>query len=97
MRQTKRLLLGILLLTSVSAFADSFTNLNANFIINPNNGSGGNLGGTISGPGVNLRVGGGTVYAWFNGQGVGYAPGSTGGRERLSFGALNLERLFSVL
>jgi hypothetical protein len=79
MRQTKRLLLGILLLTSVSAFADSFTNLNVNFVVNPNTGSGGNIGGLISGQGVNLIASGGTVFSWFNGQGVGYAPGSIGG------------------
>jgi hypothetical protein len=59
MRQTMRLFLGILLLTSVSAFADSFSNLSASLTINPNNGSGGNIGGTITGPGVNLQVGGG--------------------------------------
>ena len=59
MRQTMRLLLGIFLLTSVSAFAGSFSNLSVSLTINPNYGNGGNIGGYITGPGVNLQVGGG--------------------------------------
>lgn len=78
MRQTIRILLTILVLTPITAFADSFTNLSVNFQIFPNDGSGGNMGGYISGPGVNLAAGGGTPFSWFNGS-QGVAPGSTGG------------------
>ena len=78
MRQMIRILLGMLLLTSISAFADSFTGLGVNFVIQPNNGSGGNLGGSISGPGVNFFAGGGSPFSWFNNS-QGVAPGSTGG------------------
>jgi hypothetical protein len=73
-----RILLGMLLLTSISAFAGSFTGLGANIIIQPNDGSGGNLGGSISGQGVNFFAGGGTPFSWFNSS-QGVAPGSTGG------------------
>ena len=78
MRQIMRVLLGMLLLTSISAFADSFTGLGVNFNIQPNNGSGGNLGGLISGPGVNFFAGGGSPFSWFNNS-QGVAPGSSGG------------------
>ena len=66
MRQTMRLLLAILLLTSVSAFADSFSNLQVSLTLAPNYGDGGNIYGYITGPGVNLTVGGGT-YAGYGG------------------------------
>ena len=78
MRQMIRILLVMLLLTSMSAFADSFTNLSVNFNIFPNDGSGGNIGGSISGPGVDLLAGGGTPFSWFNSS-QGVDPGSTGG------------------
>ena len=79
MRQTMRVLLAIIVLTSITAFADSvsFTSLNVNFVIYPNLGSGGNIGGLISGPGVNLGAGGGTYAQWFNNDV--YIPGSLGG------------------
>jgi len=76
MRQVIRILLGMLL-TSISAFADSFTGLGVNFNVQPNNGSG-NIGGLISGQGVNFLAGGGTPFSWFNAS-QGEAPGSTGG------------------
>src|SRR5947207_11285832 len=76
MRQTMRVVLAMFVLTSMSVFADSFTNLNVNFSISPNFGSGGNIGGTISGPGVNLIAGGGTDNGFFGLLGL--APGSTG-------------------
>lgn len=78
MRPTMRILLGIVLLTSISAFADNFTGLGVNINIQPNNGSGGNLGGLISGPGVNFFAGGGAPFSWFNSS-QGVAPGSSGG------------------
>jgi hypothetical protein len=79
MRQTMRVVLAMFVLASISAFADSvsYSNLNVNFVVNPNGGSGGNIGGRISGPGINLLAGGGTYYQWFN-NGP-YAPGSIGG------------------
>jgi len=82
MRQSMQVLLAIFVLTSISAFADtkSLTNLNVNFVIQPNNGSGGNVGGTIFGPGLNLTVGGGFYVSYFSDLfGSGFAPGSTGG------------------
>jgi hypothetical protein len=85
MRQTMRVLLAIFVLTSISAFAGSFTNLGVNFNIQPNNGSGGNIGGAILGPGVNLLAGGGTDFSWFNDLGPGAAPGSTGGGGMIIF------------
>ena len=78
MRQMIRIFLGMLLLTSISAFATSFTNLSVNFNILPNDGSGSNMGGYITGPGVNLAAGGGTPFDWFNSL-VGIAPGSAWG------------------
>jgi hypothetical protein len=74
MRQTMRLLLGILLLTSVTAFADSF-----NFIVHVNSGSGAGIAGLITGPGLNLTVDAGTYVNWFSDFAPGYAPGSIGG------------------
>ena len=84
MRQMIRILLGMFLLTSISAFADSFTGLGVNFNVQPNNGSGGNIGGQISGQGVNFLAGGGTAFSWFNGS-VGVAPGSIGGGSTTIF------------
>jgi len=78
MRQTMRVVLAMLVLTSISAFANSFTGLGVNFNIQANNGSGGNLGGLISGQGVNFLAGGGTPFSWFNSS-QGVAPGSSGG------------------
>ncbi len=79
MRQPLRVLLTIFVLTSISAFADTinYTNLNVNLVIRPNTGSGGNIGGLITGPGVNLSVGGGSFAFWFGSDP--YAPGSIGG------------------
>jgi hypothetical protein len=81
------LLLGLLLVTSVGSFADSvnnFSNLNVNFNIYPNGGSGDNLGGRIFGPGVNVFAGGGSPNEWFNND-QGFAPGSTGGGSTTFF------------
>jgi len=84
MRQTIRILLGMMLLTSISAFATSFTNLSANINILTNDGSGDNFGGYLTGPGVNLAVGGGTPFDWFNSL-IGIAPGSTWGGGTVVF------------
>jgi hypothetical protein len=78
MKHYPRILWVIVLLTSVNLFADTFNDLNVNLTIRPNDGSGDNLGGTIIGPGVNLVVGGGTPYSWFNNV-DGFEPGSPGG------------------
>jgi len=71
-------LCGILLFSSASSFADSvqtLTNLDASFFIEPNNGTGENLFGTITGSGVNLSVAGTSPAGWFT-SGVGIAPGA---------------------
>jgi hypothetical protein len=80
MRSFHHIIVAALVLTSITAFADStsFMQLGANIRIMPNDGSGDNLGGTISGTGVNLTVGGGVPYDFFNNV-SGYAPGSGGG------------------
>ncbi len=80
MNRLLRILPATLVLISISAFADSitYTNLNVSFNVSPNDGSGGNMGGRISGPGVNLLAGGGTPFSWFNDI-EGVAPGSVGG------------------
>jgi len=80
MKYLPRILLLALLLTSVGSFADAvnFTNLNVNFDISANDGTGDNLGGTIVGSSVNLFLGGGIPFDWFNSI-IGYAPGSAGG------------------
>lgn len=67
-------------ISSVSAFADSlsYTMINTIFNIYPNAGFGDNVYFLMSGPGAALQGDGGTVYYWFNG-GTPYAPGSTGG------------------
>jgi hypothetical protein len=80
MKWFHRIVVTVVLLTSISAFANStnFTQLGFDIGIRPNDGSGGNLGGTIFGTGVNLAVGGGTPYDWLNSF-SGYAPGSGGG------------------
>ncbi len=68
----------IVVLISVCAFADSvsFSNLNANFTIQPNLGDGGNVFGTIFGPGVNVGEFGGFGGNWFDGPDHPLAPGS---------------------
>ena len=66
------------LLVASHSFADSvfnFKNLNVNFVILPNDGTGDNIGGSIIGAGVNLEVSGGTSYPWFDAEAL-YAPGS---------------------
>ncbi len=78
MLQITRMLFVMVVMTSITAFANSFTNLNVTFTVNPNNGSGGNIGGLISGSGVHFLTGGGTFYGWFN-DFLGNAPGSVGG------------------
>lgn len=80
MNRLLRILPIMLGLFSMSAFADNitYTNLNVNFNISPNDGSGDNVGGTILGPGVNLLAGGGIPADWFNND-VGYQPGSEDG------------------
>ena len=82
MKRILSILACVCLLMSISAFADSysFTNLNVSLAIEPNEGFGDNVFGTISGPGVNLTVGGGTPVDWFtNTNAPGYLPGSSGG------------------
>lgn len=86
MKHLPRVLLFMFLLTSLNSFANSvnFTNLNVNLRIFPNGGSGDNLGGTIFGTAVNLMVGGGTPFSWFN-DFEGSAPGSVGGGNTTIF------------
>jgi hypothetical protein len=82
MKRLLRILSVMFVLISISAFADnvSFTSLNANFTIFPNEGLGDNLGGQMWGPGITLGAEGGTEYYWFNCcSPPGYAPGSSGG------------------
>jgi hypothetical protein len=79
-----RLLSAMVVMTSITAFASSFTNLNVAFNVSPNNGSGGNIGGSISGPGINLLAGGGTFFGWFN-DFLGTPPGSVGGGDTTIF------------
>ncbi len=81
MKHLPRILSMMVVLTSISAFADSasYTNLNANFYLGPNYGVGDNIGGTIVGPGVNLTWGGGTPFSWFNNMFPNIPPGSGGG------------------
>jgi hypothetical protein len=69
------------MLSSVFCFGDSVTtlkNLGISLVIRPNDGTGDNLGGFITGSNVNLEVGGGTPVFWFSGIDE-YAPGSPGG------------------
>ena len=87
MKPLLHLLFGLLVLAPVGSFADSvnnFSNLNVNFTINPNDGSGENLGGQIFGGGVNVFAGGGSPYSWFN-DFQGFAPGSSGGGSTTFF------------
>ena|ERR1700678_1775727 len=82
MKHLLRILSVVIVLTSISAFADSvnnFTNLNVNFGIIPNTGSGDNMGGQIFGAGVNLIAVGGPPFSWFGIAPPGYLPGSVGG------------------
>jgi hypothetical protein len=83
MKYFPRVLLAALLLTSLHSFANSvtFSDLNVNLTIYPNNGSGDNLYGTIFGNGVNLQVGGGTPFWWGFNNLFGAAPGSGGGGD----------------
>jgi hypothetical protein len=81
MKYIPRALLLFLLLASIPSLADSdlnFLNLNVNFGIGPNSGTGDNMGGTIFGPGISFIAGGGTPFSWFNNV-TGFAPGSSGG------------------
>jgi hypothetical protein len=80
MRRLLRVIALGFVLTSVGAFADSIviTKLNANFLVNPNQGFGDNVSGLISGPGVSLSAIGGTETGWFDSD-LGYTPGSQGG------------------
>jgi hypothetical protein len=69
-------ILSLIFVLTISAFADPisvFTNLSASFSMQPNDGSGDNMGGSISGPGVNLVYGGGTNWFMFD---HGFASGS---------------------
>jgi hypothetical protein len=82
MKHLSRVALFVLLLASLSAFADSvnFTNLNVYFTIAANQGFGDNIGGTLIGTNVNFFLSGGTPYNWFAGDTL-YAPGSVGGGD----------------
>jgi hypothetical protein len=84
MKYLPRVLLIVVLLTSLNALANSvnYTNLNVVFSIYPNYGFGDNMGGAIFGTNVNLNVFGGTASGWFDG-GIPYEylPGSVGGGE----------------
>src|ERR1700683_1718194 len=79
MNRLLRILSLILVLTSVSAFANSvnITNLQVNFSIGPTDGSGDNVGGLVYGSTVNVYVSGGTPGNWFSILPI--APGSIGG------------------
>jgi len=78
MNHLRRILPAMVVLISVCAFADniSFTNLNANFTIQPNLGVGGNVNGTIFGQGINVSEDGGFGGTWFFGPEFPFAPGS---------------------
>jgi PEP-CTERM motif len=80
MKHLPRVLLVVVLLTSLNALANSvnYTNLNVSFTIDPNYGFGENAGGALFGRNVNLNVLGGTASYWFDGD-IPYAPGSVGG------------------
>lgn len=88
MKHFSRILSVAIVMTSIGAFADpvnNFTNLNVSFGISPNNGSGDNVGGSISGPGIDVSFGGGTPYYWFGTNIPGYPAGSTGGGSTTIF------------
>ena len=79
MRRFHRIALAVFLMSSIAAFANStnFVQLGVLLDIGLNDGSGDNVGGTISGTGVNLTVGAGTPFDYMNAL-VGIAPGSQG-------------------
>jgi hypothetical protein len=81
MKHLPRVLLVVVLLSSLNALANSvnYTNLNVGLGIYPNYGLGDNVGGVLLGTNVNLDVYGGTETGWFNGGfPYGYSPGSVG-------------------
>jgi hypothetical protein len=75
----------LLVMSSVHAVANSvtYTIPNAVFDISPNS-FGDNVYFSLSGPGVSVTAFGGTIYSWF-GNGMPYAPGSTGGGNTLFY------------
>lgn len=79
MKHLLRIFSMLFVLTSISAFGDSVSYVTATFSLNPNDGSGDNIGGNISGPGINVGWGGGTPFDWFNSSFPFSAPGSGGG------------------
>jgi PEP-CTERM motif-containing protein len=84
MKYLPRVLLIVLLLTSLNALADSvsYTNLNVDLAIYPNYGFGDNVFGALFGKNVSLNVIAGTASYWFDGGlPYGYAPGSLGGGD----------------
>lgn len=86
MKQLPRILLAVLLFSSLSAFANSitYTNLDMSLYIGANYGFGDNVFGTLTGRGTNLLVSGGTPDYWFSGD-QGYSPGSAGGGSTIIY------------
>jgi hypothetical protein len=83
MKYLPRVLLVVVLLTSLNALANSvnYTNLSVYLTIYPNV-FGDNVIGEMVGTNVNLLVGGGTAGGWFDGGPTGlYSPGSVGGGQ----------------
>src|SRR5262245_6864066 len=78
MKLVLRILPTVFVLISITAFADTIrNNLDANFGIEPNFGSGDNWAVKLFGQGVSIFAEGGTPYPWFNGD-VPYFPGEQG-------------------
>lgn len=84
MKHLPRVLLIVVLLTSLNALANSvnYTNLNVTLGIGANYGFGDNVFGALFGTNVGLSVAGGTATGWFDGGFPGeYLPGSSGGGD----------------
>jgi hypothetical protein len=81
MKYLPRVLLVVVLLTSLNALANSvnYTNLAVTLTIYANEGFGDNVFGTMGGTNVNLIVTGGTATGWFDSGPTVYSPGSVGG------------------
>ena len=79
MKHLLRIFSMLVVLTSISAFGDSVSFVTSTFSIVANDGSGDNIGGNISGPGINVSWSGGAPFDWFNGFFPFSPPGSDGG------------------
>jgi hypothetical protein len=78
MKLVLRILPTVLVLISITAFADTIRfNLNSNVGIGPNDGAGDNVGVTLFGQGVSIFALGGTPFPWFD-LGQQYFPGDSG-------------------